>query len=91
MCLEFVQASKHSTMYTDFMYIKVRVTAGAKREAVTKVSKSSYKISVREPAERNLANTRVIELVAIELHVLANKVRIINGHQSPSKMLSIQE
>ncbi len=73
------------------MYIKVRVTAGAKREAVTKVSKSSYKISVREAAERNLANARVIELLAIELKVSTNKIRIINGHQSPSKLLSIQE
>lgn len=73
------------------MYIKVRVMAGAKREVVTKVSKSSYKISVKEPAERNLANGRVIEIIAAELKVPANKIRIINGHQSPSKLLSIAE
>lgn len=73
------------------MYIKVRVTAGAKREAVTKVSKSSYKISVKEPAERNLANGRVIEIISAQLKVPVNKVRIINGHQSPSKMLSVAD
>jgi uncharacterized protein YggU (UPF0235/DUF167 family) len=73
------------------MYIKVRVTAGAKREAVTKVSKSSYKISVKQPAERNRANARVIELLASHLKVPAKSVRIINGHHSPSKMLSVVE
>ena len=71
------------------MYIKVRVTAGAKKEVVTKVTKSSYKISVKEPAERNLANGRVIELISAQLKIPTNKVRIINGHQSPSKMLSV--
>ncbi len=73
------------------MYIKVRVTAGAKRETITKVSKSSYKVNVKEPAERNLANARVVELIAQELKVPVKKVKIINGHQSPSKMLSIGE
>jgi uncharacterized protein YggU (UPF0235/DUF167 family) len=73
------------------MYIKVRVAAGAKRETVTKVSKSSYKISVKEPAERNLANGRVIEIIAAQLKVPANKIRIINGHHSPSKLLSVSE
>jgi uncharacterized protein YggU (UPF0235/DUF167 family) len=73
------------------MYIKVRVTAGAKREAVTRVSKSSYKMSVKEPAERNLANSRVIELMALELKVPATKVRIISGHHGPSKMLAVGE
>ena len=73
------------------MYIKVRVTAGAKREAITEVSKSSYKISVKEPVERNLANKRVVELIAKELKLPVGKVRIINGHQSPSKMLSVAE
>lgn len=73
------------------MYIKVRVTAGAKKEAVTKVSKSSYKMSVKQPAERNLANVRVIELMASHLKVPAKTVRIINGHHSPSKLLSVEE
>ena len=73
------------------MYIKVRVTAGAKREAVKKVSKSSYTVSVKEPAERNLANARVVAIVAEQLKVPVKAVRIINGHHSPSKLLSIAD
>ncbi|MDE1925433.1 MAG: DUF167 domain-containing protein [Patescibacteria group bacterium] len=73
------------------MYIKVRVIAGAKHEKVETQSKDHFKISVKEPAKQNLANKRVVELVAAHFRVAANKVRILNGHQSPSKLLSIQD
>ena len=71
------------------MYIKVQVVAGAKKELVTKRGPDSYDISVREPAERNLANRRVLELVARELGLSVGKVRIVSGHHSPSKILSV--
>ncbi|HUC88957.1 MAG TPA: DUF167 domain-containing protein [Candidatus Paceibacterota bacterium] len=71
------------------MYIKVRVQAGANKEKVEKKSKDHYNIVVKEPAERNLANNRVCEIVAALLGVKRDAVRIINGHQSPSKLLSI--
>jgi uncharacterized protein YggU (UPF0235/DUF167 family) len=71
------------------MYIKVRVQAGAKREEVKKKTKDSYNISVREKAERNQANKRMVEIVASLFDISVNNVRIINGHQSPSKLLSI--
>ena len=70
------------------MYIKVQVTAGAKREVVVRDRDDHYTISVREPAERNMANTRVRELVARELSIPTGKVRIISGHQSTHKILS---
>ena len=71
------------------MYIKVKVTAGVKRELFEALSKDSFKVSVKEPAERNLANTRVLELVARHFGVPKGKVRMVNGHQSPSKILSV--
>lgn len=71
------------------MYIKVKVRAGAKREVITKKSKDSYIISIKEPAERNLANKRVCQIIASLFNVSIKNVRIINGHQSPSKLLSI--
>ena len=71
------------------MYIKVKVVAGAKKEQVVKNSPNSYSISVREPAERNLANGRVIELVALEMGIPKGKIRIVSGHHSPSKILSV--
>ena len=71
------------------MYIKVKVQAGSKKEEVKKKSKDSYAISVKEKAERNMANRRVCEIVALLFHVSVKNIRIINGHQSPSKILSI--
>ena len=71
------------------MYIKVKVQAGAKKEDIKKRSKESYLISVRQKAERNQANKRVIEIIASLFNVSAKSVRIINGHQSPSKLISI--
>jgi uncharacterized protein YggU (UPF0235/DUF167 family) len=71
------------------MYIKVKVTAGAKKETIEKLSDDHYKISVKQRAERNMANDRVIEILASIFSVNIKQVRIINGHHSPSKMLSI--
>jgi uncharacterized protein YggU (UPF0235/DUF167 family) len=73
------------------MYIKVRVLAGAKHEAIEHLSSDHFKISVKEPAQQNLANTRVIELIAAHYELPASKVKIINGHQSTSKLLSIPD
>lgn len=72
------------------MYIKVLVKAGARKEIFEKKSENTYKISVKEKAERNMANERVVELVAEHLKVPKNKVRIISGHHHPHKLLSIQ-
>lgn len=73
------------------MYVKVRVIAGAKKETVEEVSAGHFKISVREPAERNLANRRIVELVAAHYKLSPKQVRIISGHTSPSKILSIPD
>jgi uncharacterized protein YggU (UPF0235/DUF167 family) len=73
------------------MYVKVRVIAGAKKEKFEKVSDTHFKISVKEKAEQNLANRRVMELIASHFHVLAKQIRLISGHRSPSKILSIPD
>lgn len=72
-----------------YMYIKVKVQVGAKKEEVKKKNKDSYFVSVREKAERNMANKRVIEIMASLFEISIKNVRIINGHQSPSKILSV--
>ena len=71
------------------MYIKVRVRAGAKKESFVVASSDHFEISVKEPAEENRANKRVIELVAKHFQIPTAKVRIKSGHHAPSKMLTI--
>jgi uncharacterized protein YggU (UPF0235/DUF167 family) len=73
------------------MYIHVLVTAGAKKENFKKIKDDHFEISVKEKAERNLANTRVLEIVAEYFKISKNKVRIVNGHRHPSKLLIIED
>jgi len=71
------------------MYIKVRVVAGAKKEEFIKKDENTFLISVKEKAERNMANKRICNIIALFFKVPLNKVHIVNGHQSPSKILSV--
>ena len=70
------------------MFIKVFVTPGAKREKIEEKGETLL-ISVKEPATQNLANTRVRELVALRVGKPLGAVRILTGHRSRSKMISV--
>lgn len=69
------------------MYIKVKVKSGAKREVVERISEDHYDISVKEKAEHNYANTRILEIMRREFP--NSNVRMVSGHHSPSKIVSI--
>lgn len=77
-------------------YIHVKVIAGAKKESIKlrQVTRPDFddhfEISVREKAERNMANTRVLELIARYFKVSTKKVRIVNGHHHASKLLIVE-
>ena len=71
-------------------YIHVKVSAGAGKDSFIEKNKDHFEISVREKAERNMANTRVLELIAEYFKVPVSKVRIINGHHHPSKLLVVE-
>lgn len=71
------------------MYIKVKVEVGMKKEKIEKKSPDRYFISLKEPALRNLANNRIREIFASIYKVNIKAVRIISGHQSSSKMISV--
>ena len=73
------------------MYVKVRVQAGVKTERFKVISKDYFTIAVKEPAKQNLANRRVVEMVAAHYKVLPKNVRLVSGHRSPSKILSIPD
>ena len=73
------------------MYIRVKVTPSAKKEILKQINEDHFEISVKEKAERNLANDRVLFLIANHYNLSKNKVRIINGHRSPTKLLIIDK
>lgn len=71
------------------MYVKVRVTPGARKETLVKEAKDTFTMSVKQPAERNLANERIRELIAAHYGVAKGKVRLVTGHRSGSKVLDV--
>ena len=71
-------------------YIHTKVTAGARKEIFKQKNEDHFEISVREKAERSLANNRVLELVAGYFKVPLKSVRIVNGHRHPSKLFVIE-
>lgn len=73
------------------MYIKVRAKTKQKKESVKQTSPDHLEISVKEPAERNLANERIIEMVRDHFKVYNGVVRIVSGHHSPSKILDVDK
>ncbi len=70
------------------MYIKIKVKAGAREEKVVKKSDDHYDISVREKAEANAANRRILEIIS-DIYK-TKKVRIISGHHEPGKIISVE-
>jgi len=71
------------------MYIHAKDKTGAKKEEVTKISADHYLISVRQVAKRNEANRRVVEILK---EIFSGRaVKIVNGHHSPSKLLTVED
>ena len=70
------------------MYLKVFVTPGTRQEKVEEKGET-LTISVREPASGNRANDRVREIIAMRQRVPFGKVRILTGHRSRTKMISV--
>ncbi len=69
------------------MYIKVKVITESRKEEIKKVKDDHYDISIREKAENNKANNRILEIFR-DLYPNVS-IKIISGHHSPSKILSI--
>ena len=68
--------------------LRVRVVANDSREAI-KVEKGVYFIAVKEPAEENRANTKVLIVLSRYLGIPVQKLRMVRGHHSPSKIVSV--
>ncbi len=67
------------------MLIKVKVFCGVKKEAIEK-NKDYFIVKVREKAEQNKANKRVIEILSLFFN---SRVKIVKGHKSPHKIFEV--
>ena len=71
-------------------YIRVKVTTGAKKEIIKKTSENSFNISVKEKAERNLANKRIKEILSDQLQITSGSIKIITGHHGSNKVFEVK-
>lgn len=71
------------------MYVYVKVKAGQKKETLIEIGDNRFQFSIKEKAERNMANDRTIQL--LKDYYNTENIKIINGHHSPSKMFSVGE
>ena len=69
------------------MYIHIKVKTGQKKEVITKLKEGHYEIHVKEKPKNNLANKRILEI--LKVYFKTEKVKIINGHKHPSKLISV--
>lgn len=60
------------------MILKVKVKPNSKEEKIERISENEYIICVKERAENNKANTRVINLLSKELNVPYKNIKIKN-------------
>lgn len=68
-------------------YIRVKVSAGSKKENLKQVKENRFEISVKQKAKNNEANKRVIEILADFFNLPNKKIRIVNGHHASTKLL----
>jgi len=71
------------------MYVKVIVFPESKKVSIEEIKENTFKVFVKEKAKQNLANTAVRGAIAKKFSIPVSKVKIISGHHSPRKMLSL--
>jgi uncharacterized protein YggU (UPF0235/DUF167 family) len=70
------------------MYLKVTVFPDFKEEKIERLEQDTFKIYLRQPAKRGLANKRVL---AIFTRMFPGKrVRIVNGALTLKKLIEIK-
>lgn len=67
-------------------YVKVKVHAGEKKNRWEQKAPDSFEVWVKAPAEQGRANQAVRTMLAAKLGVAENKLSLIKGATSPSKI-----
>lgn len=71
------------------MLVRVKAFPAARKERVIETGEGTYDIYVREPAQHNMANTRVRQLVALQCGVSVDRVRMQSGARSRGKIFVV--
>ena len=73
------------------MYINVKVITNAKTTEITKIKPLYYKAKLRSVPEKGKANAELIEMLAKNFECKKSEIKILSGHHSREKLLSIPD
>lgn len=71
------------------MKIFVQAKPAARKELIEKIDDTHYKVSVKEPPVKGLANAAIRRVLADYFSVSAGKVSLISGFSSKTKIFEI--
>jgi uncharacterized protein (TIGR00251 family) len=69
--------------------ISVSVKPQAKKEGVTQLSASEFRVAVKAPPHEGKANLAVIKLLSEYFSVPQSRIKILRGHSAKKKVLVI--
>lgn len=80
--------------YTDYMadrssVLRLRVSAGARRNQMVGPHGAGWKVRVSAPAEDGRANEALLRLLAETLDVPRRSVEIVSGHGARDKLVAL--
>lgn len=73
------------------MYIRVVVSPGAKKERIERLGSDHFNVSVKEKAERNAANQRMLEVLSAFFGIPTSRLKIVTGHHSRNKIINVEQ
>lgn len=82
MALEITQAEGR-------LFLRLRVSPGARKARVGGEYDGALKLSVTEPPEKGRANEGVVALLADALEIPRKQIELVSGHASQDKRVAI--
>ena len=70
--------------------VRLRVSPGARRPGIAGSHGDSWKVRVSDPPEGGRANDAVVRLLARTLQLRDRDVRVVAGHTSRDKVVSLE-
>ncbi len=71
------------------MIIKVKVFTSSKKREIVDKGENSFEIKVKEKPQNNLANERVVQILASYFKISENSVKLVKGRKQTSKIFKI--
>ena len=71
------------------MYIKAHVIPNSRKQSIEKENEVNFRIKVKEPAERNLANNSAMEILRKYLSLRKEEIKLVSGHRASNKKFEI--